>query len=79
MIICQVDGFYNFWFEFKSWRDFSARPPAAALILNSNLTLTLNLTLNSASDEYDLEDAGDRFERRLGLGLGLDEDCFEGR
>lgn len=36
----QVDTFYEFWFEFKSWRDFSA------------------------DDEYDLEDAGDRYERR---------------
>lgn len=38
--IAEVDTFYNFWFEFKSWRDFSA------------------------NDEYDLEDASDRYERR---------------
>ena len=35
-----VDGFYNFWFEFKSWRDFSQ------------------------NDEYDVEDAESRDERR---------------
>ena len=38
--VATVDAFYNFWFEFKSWRDFSQ------------------------NDEYDLEDAGCRDERR---------------
>ena len=36
----EVDLFYKYWFNFKSWRDFSQY------------------------DEYDLEEAADRFESR---------------
>lgn len=38
--VSTVDAFYNFWFEYKSWRDFSQ------------------------NDEYDIEDAESRDERR---------------
>lgn len=36
----EVDEFYKFWFNFKSWRDFSQY------------------------DEYDVEEAQDRYEAR---------------
>lgn len=38
--IQEVDIFYKYWFNFKSWRDFSEY------------------------DEYDIEEAGDRYEKR---------------